>query len=109
MLGAAAYTYRIKHEAETIEEQVAKVDRKISLEKETISLLQADWTVLDQPARLQRLANIYDAQLQLKPISPEQIVTADELPAPPPAPLNVPIPTAPNMGRYAYNAGPNAQ
>ncbi|MBP0615249.1 cell division protein FtsL [Jiella mangrovi] len=106
MLGAAAYTYKIKHDAELLEEAIAKVDRKISLERETISLLQADWTLLDQPGRLQRLIDVYSAELELKPIQPDQIVQPDELPAPSalPAPGSVPVPVSP-AGRYAYNTG----
>lgn len=101
MIGAAAYTYQIKHEAELIEEAVSKVNRKIALEKETISLLQADWTLLDQPGRLQRLVEIYAGELTLQPIRPDQIVEPDELPAP----RAVPLPTFPKEGRYAYNTG----
>ena len=102
MLGAAAYTYDIKHEAELLEAEVSKVDRKIALEKETISLLEADWTLLEQPGRLQRLVDIYADELQLKPIRPEQIVEPDELPAP----RAVPLPLAvPQEGRLAYNTG----
>ena len=36
MISAAAWTYKIKHEAETLETQVAKVERRIALERETI-------------------------------------------------------------------------
>ena len=102
MFGAAAYTYDIKHKAELLEAEVAKVDRKISLEKETISLLEADWTLLEQPGRLQRLVDIYAEELQLKPISPDQIVEPDELPAPRALPLSAPVP---QDGRIAYNTG----
>nr|WP_245396341.1 hypothetical protein [Jiella sonneratiae] len=100
MLGAAAYTYAIKHDAELVETEIAKVDRKIALEKETISLLEADWTLLDQPSRLQRLADIYADELELKPIRPDQIVAPDELPAPKAVPTPVPVP---QDGRIAYN------
>lgn len=89
MLGAASYTYKIKHEAEELEQQVAKVEHKIALERETISLLDADWTLLNQPSRLQRLAAIYEEELQLKPMRPDQIVAPDELPA---EPVVIPIP-----------------
>ena len=101
MLGAAAYTYGIKHDAELLEAEVAKIDRKIKLEKETISLLQADWTLLDQPGRLQQLVEVYAEELKLQPIQPDQIVEPDELPAP----RVVPLPAQSAEGRYAYNAG----
>lgn len=83
MISAAAWTYKVKHEAETIESEMAQVERRIALEKETIALLEADWTLLDQPQRLQQLASAFDGDLQLQPLRPDQIVEPDELPARP--------------------------
>lgn len=101
MISAAAWTYKIKHEAEAIEIAVNKVERQIRLEKESIALLQADWSLLDQPDRLQRLVDAYQDQLHLKPIRPEQIVEADQLPR---RPINlVPTPTDP-LGGFADNS-----
>ncbi|SJZ63874.1 cell division protein FtsL [Consotaella salsifontis] len=82
MISAAAWTYKIKHEAEAIEEKVTVLDRQISQERETIALLEADWSLLDQPDRLQRLADTFSADLGLQAMRPDQIVEPDELPAP---------------------------
>jgi len=102
MLGAASYTYKIKHEAEELEQQVAKIDHKIALEKETIALLDADWTLLNQPSRLQRLATIYEDELQLKPMRPDQIVASDELPA---EPVVIPVPQRrESVVKFAYQS-----
>jgi len=86
MLGAAAWTFGNKYQAETLEAQVMALDRKIALERETIQLLEADWSLLNQPRRMEELADAFSADLQLQPIAPEQIVAPNELPSPPPPP-----------------------
>lgn len=83
MISAAAWTFKIKHEAEELESQLARVERDIRAEKETIALLEADWSLLDQPRRLQRLAEAFSDELALSPMRPDQIVTPDQLPARP--------------------------
>ena len=51
-----------------------KIEREIRFEEDTIDLLKADWSLLTQPSRLQKLAEIYQAELALQPIEPHQIV-----------------------------------
>lgn len=80
MVSAAAFTYQTKHEAESWLSQVRKLEREINYEKDTIDLLKADWSLLTQPARLQRLTEIYKDQLKLEPVTPQQIVGLDDLP-----------------------------
>jgi hypothetical protein len=98
MISAAAWTFKVKYEAETLEGAVVARDRKAQLERETISLLEADWSLLNQPDRLQRLADAFKDDLALEPLKPEQIVEPDELPI---RPVNlVPNATA-TLGGYA--------
>jgi hypothetical protein len=86
MLGAATWTYNVKHDAERNLKQIAELQRRIKLEKDTINLLHADWAYLSQPSRLQQLSDLYADQLHLRPTEPEQIVHPNELPAPPAVP-----------------------
>ncbi|GAB4355741.1 MAG: hypothetical protein Kow0026_15130 [Oricola sp.] len=83
MLGAATWTYNVKHAAERNLAEIRKLERKIALEKNTIDLLKADWAYLSQPARIQKLADQYADELKLRPTEPQQIVHPNELPAPP--------------------------
>ncbi len=83
MLGAAAWTFGQKYQAESIEQEIAKLDRRIALEKETIQLLDADWSLLNQPNRLESLAQVFAETLKLEPTAPEQIVEPNQLPSPP--------------------------
>lgn len=83
MVSAAAFTYKIKQDAEDRLATVHKIERQIRFEEDTLDLLKADWSLLTQPSRLQKLAEIYQAELTLRPIEPHQIVDLDELPSKP--------------------------
>lgn len=67
MTAAATVTYTIKHRAENKLEEVRKLDVAIKLEEDTIDLLRADWALLTQPNRLERLVGAFGADLQLVP------------------------------------------
>ncbi len=84
MVSAAAFTYKTKHEAEDKLADVRRLERRIQLEEETIDLLKADWSLLTQPSRLQKLTEIYQDQLDLAPVEAEQIVGFDDIPQKPP-------------------------
>ena len=83
MVSAAALTYKTKREAEEQMASVQKIEAQIRYEEDTIDLLKADWSLLTQPSRLQKLAEIYKSQLELEPVNARQIVNLDDLPAKP--------------------------
>lgn len=97
MVAAAAFTYKTKHEAESQFDLLHKTESQIRYEEDTISLLKADWSLLTQPARLQRLTESYAAELNLGPVEPEQIVTLDAIPQRPPEVPNPNIDTIAEM------------
>ncbi|GHC75154.1 cell division protein FtsL [Limoniibacter endophyticus] len=80
MVGAAAFTYQVKHQAEDEIGKIRKLETQISLERDSIDVLKADWSVLTQPSRLQRLAGVYENQLNLKPSDPQQFGNISDLP-----------------------------
>ena len=80
MVSAAAFTYKTKHEAEERLAEVRRIEADIRYEEDTIDLLQADWSLLTQPSRLQKLSATYSAELGLQPVEARQIVGLDELP-----------------------------
>lgn len=80
MVSAAAVTYKIKSDAEEQQTVAHRLQAQIHAEEDTIDLLKADWSLLTQPSRLQRLAEIYKAQLALEPVDPHQIVRLDDIP-----------------------------
>ncbi|MBN9044774.1 MAG: hypothetical protein J0H18_03790 [Rhizobiales bacterium] len=81
MLAAAAITYTIKYDAEKQIAVIAKLQRQIDSERDTIKLLHADWALMSQPGRLENLVGIYNKQLNLQTITGEQIIgSLDEIP-----------------------------
>lgn len=81
MVSAAAFTYKTKHEADNLKAEIARLERQIAFEKDSIDLLKADWSLLTQPARLQRLVEVYGNELELKPLEAQQIADFGELPS----------------------------
>ncbi len=80
MVAAAAMTYTIKRNAEVQMTAVHRLKAQIRTEEDTIELLKADWSLLTQPARLQKLTELYQSQLELAPVGARQIVGLDALP-----------------------------
>lgn len=80
MTAAATVTYTIKHRAENKLDDVRKLDAEIRLEEDTIDLLRADWALLTQPNRLERLVDAYAKDLQLVPTLSTQLAQPEELP-----------------------------
>src|SRR5690606_10103891 len=74
MLVAATVTYTIKYDAEKQITIIAKLKRQIDSEKDTITLLRADWALMTQPGRLQSLVGVYEKELNIQPIEAEQLV-----------------------------------
>jgi hypothetical protein len=83
MVSAAALTYKTKREAEEQLAAVQKIQAQIHYEEETIDLLKADWSLLTQPSRLQKLADVYKSQLGLEPVNAHQIGGLDDIPVKP--------------------------
>ncbi len=80
MTAAAVVTYSIKHRADEKLSEVRRLETEIRLEKDTIDLLKADWALLTQPNRLQRLVATYQAELGLAATEPTQLAMPKELP-----------------------------
>ena len=86
---AAAYVYEIKFESTLRAERVAKMRGDVLRERDAIAALRAEWTALENPARVQGLARRH---LKLRPADAAQYDALDRLPerspmvvAPPPA------------------------
>lgn len=86
MVSAAAFTYKTKHDAERQLAELNQIRADIRAEQDTIDVLEADWSLLTQPRRLQQLSEIYRDELALEPVEAHQIIEIGELPA---APLRI--------------------
>lgn len=81
MISAAAVTFRIKATSEAQLREVRNLERQIAREEDTIDLLGADWSLLTQPSRIQKLVDAHKEQLGLEPTTSRQVVGVEEIPA----------------------------
>jgi hypothetical protein len=77
LVAAAIHVYKIKFESTLQAERVAKLGAEIRRERDRITALRAEWAQLDNPVRIQALAQRH---LALRPIDPGQIEPLDHLP-----------------------------
>jgi hypothetical protein len=94
LVTAAVDVYKIKFESTVQAERLARLRVEIRRERDGIATLRAEWAQLDNPARIQALANRH---LTLKPIDPIQIEHLDRLPERPPPPAEPPPDTIATM------------
>ena len=84
--GSAVFVFQVKYRAEAVAEHAADLQRQIDREKETVSLLEAEWSLLIQPARVQELVERHAELLKLQPLDPGQITRLENLPMRPKGP-----------------------
>ncbi len=76
LIVSAFVLYSLEHSWRKHERQIASLEREVRQESENIKLLNAEWSYLIRPARLERLAAEH---LQLRQARPYQLVRRDEL------------------------------
>jgi hypothetical protein len=106
MVSAAAFTYNTKRKVEDQLAEVRRIESHIRYEQDSIDLLNADWSLLTQPSRLQKLADIYQAELGLQPVEASQIGSLDDLPA---KPVEIEDFSTERLGGMADSADPKAK
>jgi len=80
MIAGAAWTFKVKHDAEQAVARVETLETRIRLERETMDILKADWSLLTSPERLEALIERYKDELMLEHVQPRQFVTVDKIP-----------------------------
>jgi len=83
---AAVFVFQVKYRAESVADRAAQLQRQIEQEQETLSLLEAEWSLLIQPARVQELVERHADFLKLQPLDPAQITKIEDLPMRPAGP-----------------------
>lgn len=81
---AAAYVYKIKFDSTMQAERVAKLRAEIGRERDIVAKLRAEWSLLDNPSRIQALTQRH---LSLRAMDATQIDSFDRLPERPPEPV----------------------
>ncbi len=68
--------YQLEHATRGVERKIATTDRKIDEAREAIKLLNAEWSSLTRPERIQKLA---EQNLALQPTRAQQFVSVEDL------------------------------
>jgi cell division protein FtsL len=63
--------FKVKYEVVEIEQKLAQAQHQIDRERENIHILRAEWSHLNEPKRLQKLAGKY---LDILPMKTDQVV-----------------------------------
>ena len=82
LVAAAAFVYEIKFESTLRGERIAKMRGDVQRERDAIAALRAEWSTLENPARIQGLARRH---LRLRPPDSAQYDSLDRLPGRPPS------------------------
>lgn len=69
--------YELKYRVVRMDEALAKLNREIISDQESIRILHAEWSYLNQPHQIETLAGKY---LTLQPIRPKQMIAMADLP-----------------------------
>ncbi|EJF81058.1 cell division protein FtsL [Bartonella doshiae] len=80
MICMAGLTYKVKYDVQKQMSEVRRLEREIAAKKNMVSLLYAEWAVMIEPSRMQKLVNRYQKELGLEIIQPRQIVELEDIP-----------------------------
>src|SRR6187397_3184600 len=74
-LVADAYgIYEVKYEARALDGDIAQLRKDIEVERDAVAVLRAEWSLLNRPERIERLA---EKHLKLNAARPQQLVTIE--------------------------------
>ncbi len=76
LVALATVIYQVKYEARSLDEKLVKLQRQIEAERDSLAVARAEWSLLNRPERIERLAEKY---LELQPAHPQQIVVVGEV------------------------------
>lgn len=74
---AASALHLVKYRVQDVKDDVVALQTSIDAEHQSLQLLQAEWSYLNRPERLQQLSARY---LSMQPISPEHMVRWSDVP-----------------------------
>lgn len=85
-IGLGFGLFRLTYEVQTLEGELAHVNRAVAAEREAIHVLRAEWSYLNEPTRLEALTKKH---LSLRTTQDSRIRTVAEIPARPDTPAAV--------------------
>jgi hypothetical protein len=88
---AGAGLYLVKMRVESQEQRLVALQKQIVDTRESIHVLRAEWSYLNDPVRLREQA---ERLLGMHPLTPRQVVTFDQIPMPDALPAPGPLASA---------------
>ncbi len=85
LFGVSAGLYHVKYSVDRMERQGFSLKAKIAGEQQSIRILEAEWSSLNRPDRLQKLSQRY---LELAPVEVAQVVSFAAVPEKPAEPAD---------------------
>lgn len=76
LVALAHVIYQVKYEAKGLDEKIVLLQQQIEQERDALAVARAEWSLLNRPERIERLAKKY---LELSPADPQQLVILDEV------------------------------
>ncbi len=102
VVGAVGYgMFQVKYEVMQLEDELGRVNRGIDADRDQLRVLNAEWSFLNQPARLDQLRQRF---LALKPITRTELGSLDQVPFRTVTDPNAPAPGTPGAGAAQPNA-----
>lgn len=87
VLTVAIALFVLKYEVQGLEDRVAARQAKVDEHARAIQVLEAEWTFLNDPARLRRLGLEH---LELAPVAPTRFISVSDIPFATPEPSALP-------------------
>jgi hypothetical protein len=106
LAGVSGALYKLKYKVQALDREAVALQRQILAEREAIRLLDADWAYLNQPDRLQALA---ERHLTLAPINPRQFAMISTIPARMIPLGDIPVTPSERQNSQALPPGPMAE
>jgi hypothetical protein len=103
--GSGLYLYQTKHQAQVLDRQIEHTVKAIAATRMQTRELTASWTLLGSPDRLQQLS---DQFLGIKPVLPSQFVAMSDLDLRLPAPRALDAPSSATPGDAGSDTPPLA-
>jgi hypothetical protein len=90
--GVGVGVYQLKHRVQALEDDLFRLNRSIVQEQDSIHVLRAEWAYINQPQRLEALAQRHLSMQVMTPTQMGQVADLPRRPPPPPAPVTPPEP-----------------
>lgn len=92
---AGGVLFQTSYDVQDLEEKLAGLNRKIVSEQESIQVLKAEWSYLNDPTKLEEMARVH---LALQPIEARQFLALDMIPMRPAPAIDTVQPPLPGRG-----------